>query len=133
MQYNRSWSTRLPLLTQIGPIRIRGRVKHSNIPGGVPHRLGWRFRITCALEGRLKGLAEDRNSGPHMRRISLRPQLRPCLRPLLPPRSFTLAFPLTLIFLSFIDFIHVFQGSIDTKIRRMLHHTHLSCHLFAHV
>lgn len=46
---NRSWSTRLLLLTQIGAIRIRGLARHSNILGGVTHRCGWSIRITCGL------------------------------------------------------------------------------------
>lgn len=58
--YNRSWSTRLLLLTQIGAIRINASARHSNILGGVTHRCGWSIRITCELrrKGRkgLKGL-----------------------------------------------------------------------------
>lgn len=58
--YNRSWSTRLLLLTQIGAIRIRGLAsRHSNILGTVTHRCEWSIGITCELrrKGR-KGLKE---------------------------------------------------------------------------
>lgn len=43
---NKSWTTRLLLLTQIGAIRIKGSARDSNILGGVAHRCRWDIRIT---------------------------------------------------------------------------------------